>query len=69
MLELICALSLFFRVLYVSAAHNAILDAHMIRFKRKGLRPKRALTKLLIIGYVIFIVFLIGLLFPLGEIK
>jgi len=69
MLELICALSLFFRVLYVRAAHNAILDAHMIRFKRKGLRPKRALTKLIIIGCVIFIVFLIGLLFPLGEIK
>jgi hypothetical protein len=69
LIELTCILSFLFRVFYLSAAHDAIIDTHVARMRRMRIRPKTAFIKAVALGIVLFFVLFIESSFPPSQVK
>jgi hypothetical protein len=69
LIELACVLSFLFRVFYLSAACDAIIDTHVARMRKMKVKPKKAFIKAVILGIVLFSVMLIELFSPPGQIN
>jgi hypothetical protein len=54
LIELACVLSFLFRVFYLSAACDAIIDTHVARMRKMKVKPKKAFIKAVILGIVLF---------------
>jgi hypothetical protein len=65
-IELACLLAFLFRVCYLSAAHNAIIDTHVTRIRKTRVKPKTAFIKLVILGIVLFSVMFMELFITSG---
>jgi hypothetical protein len=54
LVEVVCIFSFVFRVCYLSAAYDAIIDKHVARMRKMKVVPKKAFMKAVVVGIVLF---------------
>ena len=59
-IELVCGLSLLFRLCYLGFAYNTIVDTHIARMREHGRDPKGEFSKSIIIGAVLSLVLVLA---------
>jgi hypothetical protein len=69
LIELACISSFLFRVCYLSAAYDAIIDTHVARMRKMRVKPKKAFIKAVIIGIVLFSAVFMELFLPPAHVN
>jgi hypothetical protein len=64
LIELACILSFLFRVFYLSAARDGIVDTQLARMRKMKIEPKKAYMKIVLVGILFFSIMFNALFVP-----